>query len=376
MDLVSIIIPVYNAEQYLEYSIDSALKQTYSNIEVILIDDGSVDNSNNICLEFCAKDSRVKYFYQKNSGVSVARNHGLEQAQGDWICFLDADDWMELNQIKHLLNLAQKYSVEIVQGALCHSTLPKRKDFNQNGFLFENIEIIKMLLSPFQYSKVEKVKEANLLNSTQGCYGKLFARNLLKRHNIKFPLSTRLGEDMLFYYNCLLNVRNVVILDEQLYNYRVYANSTTQKCNPRLPKMLEEFLNTIKLLENTQSYTQFETEWKYAVLLHLRLVLNMYYWHEQNVEDKQFLANSLNQFLRDPIVHDALHSTNLRYLTNYRVNYNTISYLLKIQILKLGNSGITFNICIVDTIVNKILEIVKNTLKKLVKIILMVMVSE
>lgn len=364
MDLISIIIPVYNAEQYLEHSIDSALKQTYKNIEVILIDDGSVDNSNKICLNFCKKDSRVKYFNNNNKGVSSARNYGIEKSKGSWICFLDADDWIEPHLVERLYNLSQKYNVEIVQAALRHSTIKRRTKFNSDGILFDNIEIIKMLLSPFQYSKVIKNKNAKLLNSTQGCYGKLFSKKLIETHNITFPLSTGLGEDMLFYYNCLLRVSKIVILDEQLYNYRVHMNSTTQKCNNKLPIMLKEFLNTIKELENKSSYKDYEIEWKYAIVLHLKLVLNMYYWNEKNTESKKSLEKSLREILYDPIVQSSLRITKLKYLTNFKLNYDTISYLLKIQFLKWGMLRTTFNISKFDYFINKVKIKIKNILYK------------
>ena len=101
---ISIIVPVYNAEKYLVECLNSLVEQTYKNIEIILIDDGSIDNSAKICDEYAKKDERIKVVHQKNSGVSVARNNGLDMHTGDYVMFVDSDDWIELNTCEILIN--------------------------------------------------------------------------------------------------------------------------------------------------------------------------------------------------------------------------------------------------------------------------------
>ena len=112
MKLVSIIIPVYNAEQYIRKCIDSVLSQTYSLVEIILIEDGSTDGSAAICDEYGRKDARVKIIHKLNEGVSVARNVGIEHATGDYVTFLDADDLMQKNCIANLIH-AMDYSLVV-----------------------------------------------------------------------------------------------------------------------------------------------------------------------------------------------------------------------------------------------------------------------
>ena len=104
MPQISVIVPVYNAEKYLHRCIDSILAQTFSDFELLLIDDGSKDNSGRICDEYAAKDSRIRVFHKKNGGVSSARNMGLDNAKGDWITFVDSDDWVKQDYLYSMIS--------------------------------------------------------------------------------------------------------------------------------------------------------------------------------------------------------------------------------------------------------------------------------
>ena len=113
-ELISIIIPMYNTEQYIECCLDSIRRQTYKNLEVIMIDDGSTDNVATICKKYCNKDSRFRYFYKQNEGVSIARNMGLEIANGDIIAFVDSDDYIKENMIENMVSKMEKEKSDIV----------------------------------------------------------------------------------------------------------------------------------------------------------------------------------------------------------------------------------------------------------------------
>lgn len=114
-NLVSIIVPIYNVQSFLNECINSLLKQTYSNIEVLLINDGSTDKSEEICREYCKKDSRLSYFYQSNSGVSSARNKGINYSKGNYILFVDADDYVEPSFVEEMLASLKINEVDCVQ---------------------------------------------------------------------------------------------------------------------------------------------------------------------------------------------------------------------------------------------------------------------
>ena len=118
MPEISVIVPVYKAEQYLERCVKSILEQTYQNFELILVDDGSPDNSPSLCDKWAEKDSRVQVLHKENGGASSARNAGLKKASGNWIAFADSDDWLDRTALKTLYDLANQYNVPMAIGGM------------------------------------------------------------------------------------------------------------------------------------------------------------------------------------------------------------------------------------------------------------------
>ena len=112
-DLISVIVPVYNVENYLKRCLDSIINQTYQNIEIILIDDGSTDNSGNLCEDYKKIDNRIKVVHKTNGGLSDARNTGIKKAKGKYITFVDSDDYVEYDYVEYLYNLIKKYDTNI-----------------------------------------------------------------------------------------------------------------------------------------------------------------------------------------------------------------------------------------------------------------------
>ncbi len=148
--LISIIVPVYNKEEYIRKSLDSILDQKYKNLEIILVDDESTDNSRGICEEYAKIDARIKIFYQKNGGAAKARNTGLRYAKGEYIAFIDADDYIDTNYIQTLVELAKKYNADIVQCNRYNSNSNRPTDeleetvyegFDKNGLIYSKLYI-------------------------------------------------------------------------------------------------------------------------------------------------------------------------------------------------------------------------------------------
>ena len=136
--LVSIIVPVYNVEKYLAFCVESLVKQTYKNIEILLIDDGSTDKSGKISDEWAERDSRIKVFHKENGGLSDARNFGVRHASSDWIMFIDSDDYYELFAVEYLVRIKEKYNADFIATAL--------KGVSQHNS-FENREITERDIS-------------------------------------------------------------------------------------------------------------------------------------------------------------------------------------------------------------------------------------
>ena len=209
MPLISIIVPIYNREQYLHKCIDSILSQTFTDLECILINDGSVDNSPSICDDYAAKDSRVVVIHQKNAGVSAARNAGLDAAQGKWIGFVDSDDFCDPGMYEFLLTNAEKHQADI---SIC-------------GYrsLNENMEIFKKTkaFADITLSGKEAILDLFSLYSkynTQYVYNKLINRKLFSDNDktIRFDQTIKYSEDRLLLY-FLLKKTDKIISSSSMY---------------------------------------------------------------------------------------------------------------------------------------------------------------
>lgn len=202
---VSIIVPVYKAEMYITECIESVLSQTYPDFELILIDDGSPDNSGNICDEYATKDNRIKVFHKKNGGVSSARNLGIDKSSGDLITFLDADDKLLPNCLDICVKKMAEDQLDMLQFWNNRSRLYKKNIYNQPL----NTEL-------FLQSRHNVCVGGGIYNST-----------LIKTNNIRFPQNLKFAEDQVFVLLCIIHARKLEIINQILYYYRLNPESAT-----------------------------------------------------------------------------------------------------------------------------------------------------
>lgn len=209
--LVSVIIPAYNAEEYISRAIDSVLHQTHKNIEVIVVNDGSQDNTERIVKSY--GNNKIRYYYQENQGVALARNYGIEKSKGNYIGFLDADDYVLPNMYATLINDIQKNDSDI---AMCNIFLEN----DQNT----RVKILRLNNNTLDLSKPENLTKAfkYIGNSS---WNKLYKKAVIK--DIRFPRYKR-GEDALFILEVLLNSESVSINKEALYIYYQNSSSVTK----------------------------------------------------------------------------------------------------------------------------------------------------
>lgn len=211
MDLVSVIVPVYNAEQFLARCLNSVLNQSYEKLEVILINDGSTDNSQKICEEFAEKDVRVKLINQENSGPSVARNKGIDLANGKYISFVDADDYLEKNMIEKMINYIEQDVELVISG---YNRIFKKDDVNEIQEI-NYYHIINMTFDDFlqRFDVLFKDYYINYL------WNKLYLNEIIKTNNINFNKSINWGEDLIFNIEYLNYCNEISIISNSLYNY-------------------------------------------------------------------------------------------------------------------------------------------------------------
>jgi glycosyltransferase involved in cell wall biosynthesis len=207
---VSIIVPVYNVESYLLRCIDSMINQTYKNLEIILVNDGSSDNSGMICDEYAVKDDRIKVFHQKNSGVSAARNLGLKMATGEYVGFVDSDDWLDHDMFAYLVQLANENMSDI---AVCGYYV--NNDMNPSL----NLDAPPQIL--FQENAIERCLDINYFSIGASLWNKIFKIKLIRDNNITLDESLVIGEDMLFLCSIILQSEKIIYSQVPKYHYAV-----------------------------------------------------------------------------------------------------------------------------------------------------------
>lgn len=249
-DKISIIVPIYKVEQYLPRCIDSLTSQTYKNIELILIDDGSPDRCGKICDEYAEKDKRVKVVHKPNGGLSDARNKGLDIASGDYIMFVDSDDWIEKESCEVIVGLFDKYNVDIVSFGIQlinDKRVIKTQKTHASGILTPK-EGVKAMI--YQQPKV------GLLNYV--C-NKAFKRHLFE--TIRFPVGM-LFEDQDVTYKLMHKSHKIYAIDKVFYNY-YQRDESIMKGFYRKKSMHDRILIWMRRLEFLeQNYPQFS---KYQV---------------------------------------------------------------------------------------------------------------
>ena len=226
---VSIIVPVYNVEKYLSECINSLTNQTYKNIEIILVDDGSTDNSGAICDEFAKADQRIIVYHTENRGVSASRNLALSKLTGEYVTFVDSDDWVDEEYIEYLLTGIINNKVEI---AICN-----HYKYYTNG------KTRKML-----YFKERVVSNEKALSPFSKYYISYSCTTLFKMNdNLRFDETSKVGEDLIFRTMYLLNTPRMYAGSRPLYYYRIHPNSTTQSMS--FEKHYSEYLSWLKVLD-------------------------------------------------------------------------------------------------------------------------------
>lgn len=228
-DLISIIVPIYNVEDYLEECLNSLLEQTYENIEIILIDDGSTDNSKKICDNYEKNNERIKCFHIENNGVSYARNFGLSKALGKWITFVDSDDVIDKNYCKYLINVIDEETDMVIGRTL--SFINNYNNIIDDGYkggvedsIITNKEKEELYKSIFIDNR-KLIKYPHI--ST--CSAKLIKRDIIQRNHILYDLKMFLYEDAFFNIQVINKAKRIKLIDKKIYYYRIHENSSSNK---------------------------------------------------------------------------------------------------------------------------------------------------
>lgn len=210
--LISVVIPIYNVEKYLKKCVDSIINQTYKNIEIILVDDGSPDSCPEICDEYQKKDSRIIVYHKNNGGLSDARNFGIEKSKADYIIFIDSDDYIEKDMVETLFNNIIKFNADI---SMCNFV-----EEDDNGNILKKVDYTNTIYS---YSTNEALYElVSQKKITNHAWNKLYKKSLFK--SVRYPVN-QLMEDINTTYKLFEKSNKIVFEDKPLYHYIQRGNS-------------------------------------------------------------------------------------------------------------------------------------------------------
>lgn len=295
--MVSVIIPVYNVEKYLSQCIDSVINQTYPDLEILLVDDGSRDNSGQICDEYAKRDTRIQVIHKKNEGVSAARNTGINSANGEWILFVDSDDWISRN----LLEICLKYTTE--ETDICFFGY---KEIEENGQAktitdpVDNVQIIeKKDFLGCQFRIFNRDREACCNRNTikLSSSWKLYRRSLIEQYDIRFPVGIRTGEDGVFNLYAYQYARSGICIDSTFYFYRRVPGSVTHRYTEKVEedfrRLHAEYDTFIKKTHTENIFKELLQErliWSFSFCCILK------YCHPDNTQPYKVRRN---QFLRE-----------------------------------------------------------------------------
>lgn len=214
--LISIIIPVYKSERYLKRCLNSVINQTYPELEIILVDDGSPDKCPVICDDYAEKDLRIKVIHKENGGVSSARNAGIDFASGDYICFVDSDDWMPEDSVKVLVEKIESTGCQFVAG-VCVTDKGKIKNKIRNkkriDFLEKPEELLSYICEPGSYSP----------------YAKIYKTDLIKKYNIRYDENLKCSEDALMIRQYFKYCKSICLIPDIVYCYNTQNESSLSK---------------------------------------------------------------------------------------------------------------------------------------------------
>lgn len=258
--MISVIVPVYNVEEYLSKCIDSILHQTYKDFELILIDDGSTDSSYQLCLEYAKNDARIRVFQQENSGPGKARNYGLLQSKGELIIYVDSDDWLEPETLQKMYQIMVTTQVDLVISGYYMDTNKKSTS-------------VKVTFDAGYYDKNRLIKEVypNMIKYhhfydwgiSPVLFAKLYKKDYLLKHQLNVDERITLGEDSACIFPLMLDIDSLYILEEQLYHYRQREGSLVREGSEKLKEKLILLYRTVLVeLEKYKKIYDLTTQWR------------------------------------------------------------------------------------------------------------------
>lgn len=285
-ELITVIVPIYNSEQYLERCLNSILNQTYSNLEIILVNDGSKDSSRKICEDFQSRDKRVVLINTENNGPAKARNLGLEKSTGKYISFVDADDYIEIDMIETLYNTLKEKNVDMVRASY--------DIINNNKILSNNEKIANKFYDKANIN--EFIQDIISENVKSFVWLLLIKKEFIKD---KFSEEIFIYEDTNFYLTILSNINTLYVFSKIVYHYEVNLNSVSRNVE-KISQNIDSLLKSSLIFEKNLKKCKLANS-KNLSIIHTRIINSIinYYYHlykeSNNIKEIIDMYNNLKK---------------------------------------------------------------------------------
>lgn len=325
-DKVSVVIPVFQTKRFLGKSINSVLNQTYSNIEIILVNDGSTDGSEEVCNEYSKKFSNIKVVHQKNQGVSIARNNGIKHSTGKYIMFLDSDDYIKPIMIETLMVTINKFDIDI---GFCSFT----REFDNKIVEVKN-EIKEGYYTSEKFMEIFfDLLTTDIINNIGT---KIYKKDVLTENNIKFKDHLSIREDVIFCLEAIMNSQKFHFTNDTFYIYTQLREETSLmstykqnffEANEELIYLLEEYLS-----DNNSSQKNKQNFYNYYLNSVIGILINETEFHSENIYKVIEKIKRSNHFIKaDTYIKDTSFKIKIMY---YLIKYNFHRILKNILVYK------------------------------------------
>lgn len=304
MPKVSVIIPIYNNEKYIGRCFDSLAAQTLKDLQILMINDGSTDGTEQICLEYARKDPRFKYYYKENGGSASARNVGLEHAAGEYVGFVDSDDYVEPNMFEKLYSAAKENnnadmvfnSMQPPERTSYSFTLPVPGYYDRKGmeeYIFPNL-----LPHP--------TESGTFRSFDWGNWSKLIKHSVIEENHIRFNSKSRRCEDLCFAFECTIHSQSYVVMpQEQLYHYCVSENSKSRHYTKNMWHSIGTLMRHMEELAEAYTEYDFTEAIRFCILYFCVIVMKNESFGPKNGKQNE----KINQILRDDLCRKVLYLT-------------------------------------------------------------------
>jgi len=311
MHKLSIIVPVYNVADFLYKCIESICEQTYTNIEIILINDGSTDGSISILREFAAKDNRIKLINQINKGANAARNQGIDHATGEWVCFVDGDDWIDRDMCSKLVPyLREDLDILFYSYRYVYPVHVKEMPHSERNFEIDGEEFVEL-----QYAALNRLGPYRFGVHTMdpvSVWDKMYRLDFLKQNELRFHENLPKLQDLLFNLDVYEYAQKGYVVNKAYYNYRVHNESVSRKYQEDIVqkfRMIHSYLNVF--MNRHMDDECMKQAYYERIATHIRTCVVLNFCHSRNEKKYKTRKAEFFQTCCEPPFYEAMKKVNL-----------------------------------------------------------------